>query len=82
MTLEAKSFSTIIFINASVSLELAEWFDVRGAADLVPALVGEPGGGGVSRLVLQPHPARQEEHELLPVQLLLGSADTREIHAG
>ncbi len=53
--------------------ELLERLQIGGPANLVPALVCEPGGGGVCKLVLQTHTPRQEEHELIPVQLLLRS---------
>ena len=51
-----------------------EALEVAHPTDLVPGLVGEPVGGGVCQLVLQPHPPSQQEHELSVVHVVLGPA--------
>lgn len=51
---------------------------ITETTDFVPALVGQPGGGGVSQLILQAHASRQEEHELVLIQLILRSIQNGE----
>lgn len=50
---------------------------VTHPADLVPGLVGEPAGGRVRHLVLQPNSTSEEEHELFTLQFTLGSVGGR-----
>lgn len=62
-------------MSDAVLLEPPEARQVAGSADLVPALVLKPAGGGVGGGVLQPHSARQEEHEVGVRDLLRSAAE-------
>ena len=55
---------------------------VTHPTDLIPGLIGEPAGGRVSQLVLQPNTASEEEEEFLNLQFTLGSVGVNQGRRG